>query len=89
MLRISIGASGASTAMLRLEGQIIGLWVDELRKTAESYMRSGHPLVLDLSEVTFTDRDGVLLLADLQRRTVALKGCSPFLLEQLRRTNAN
>lgn len=88
MLRISNGTTDETTVTLRLEGQIAGLWVDELKKTSENYMGNGHSLVLDVTEVTFVDRDGVMLLLNLQERTVAMKGCSPFLREQLKRTDA-
>jgi anti-anti-sigma regulatory factor len=89
MLRISDGMADGPTVTLRLEGQISGLWVDELRKTANSYMGNGHTLILDATNVTFADREGVGLLRELQRRAVVLQGCSAFLLEQLKRTDAN
>lgn len=85
MLRISNPESGELTVTLRLEGQIVGPWVDELRRASERFLGNGHRLVLDLTEVTFADRGGVALLLELQAKVVSLMGCSPFLDEQLKR----
>ena len=85
MLRISKPEFSGLTVTLRLEGQIVGPWVDELRKTAEKFQNNGHRLALDLVEVTFADNTGIGLLLHLQRQAVSLAGCSPFLEEQLKR----
>src|ERR1041385_6195531 len=63
MLRISLAGPEGKSSTLRLEGQIIGPWVEELRKTAEGFRDNGHRVTLDLAEVTFADREGVALLA--------------------------
>jgi anti-anti-sigma factor len=85
MLLISRPEMGEQTVTLRLEGQLVGPWVDELRKTARKFQNNGHRLTLDLSDVTFADSTGVGLLLDLQQQAVSLAGCSPFLEEQLKR----
>lgn len=63
--------------VLRLEGQIIGPWVEELRRAV-----NGGGLTIDLSDVTFADWDGAVLLAELRKRAT-LTGCSAFLKQQI------
>jgi hypothetical protein len=58
--------------------------VEELRQSCEPVLTGGSTLALDLSDVSFVDRDGVVLLHSLQRRRVALLNCSGFLAELLK-----
>jgi hypothetical protein len=69
--------------MLQLEGQIIGPWVEELRRTCDQQLAAG-ALSLDLSHVSFVERRGVELLQSLGARGVPLLRCSPFVTELLR-----
>jgi hypothetical protein len=57
--------------------------VEELRRTCEPLVRDGRGLTLDLSGVSFVDRDGVALCRGLRQRRAALRNCSPFVKEQL------
>ena len=83
MLKIVfLGTADATT--LRLEGRVIGPWVDELRRSCERMLMTSTTLALDASEVSFVDRDGVRLLRSLISRGVALQHCSPFVAEQLK-----
>jgi len=84
MLRIFNAEFDKPIVTLRMEGQIAGPWVDELRRATENFLGSGHRLTLDLTEVTFADQNGVALLLKLQEQTVSMMGCSPFLSEQLK-----
>jgi anti-anti-sigma regulatory factor len=70
--------------VLRLEGRIVGPWVDELRRS--SAVHAGRPgeLVLDLARVSFLDASGVALIRDLAGRGVRVVNSSPFVAEQLR-----
>jgi anti-anti-sigma regulatory factor len=83
MLKIVPIEPRADRATLRLEGQIIGPWVDELQHACEQ-MLAASPIVLDLSHVSFVERRGVELLRSLGRRGVRLLHCSPFVAEQLK-----
>jgi anti-anti-sigma regulatory factor len=58
--------------------------VDELSRSCERILGIGGTLSVDLSEVSFVDRDGVELLQRLRARDVALVNCSPFVAEQLK-----
>lgn len=84
MLKISLVESSRQGIILRLEGQLIGPWVRELRKTCEESLHNGRQLILDLSEVSFVDGEGIALLHSLMASRVVLRNCSPFVTEQLK-----
>jgi anti-anti-sigma factor len=87
MLRISRDAFGDDVARLRLEGQVTGPWVEELRgacSQATNGTRGMAGLVLDLSGVSFIDSEGVGLFRDLAALGVTCVNCSPFAAEQLK-----
>ena len=87
MLLISKPQTDERTVTLRLEGQITGPWVDELRRACEKLPGNGHRLTLDLTDVTFADPSGVALLVNLLGKKIDLAGCSPFLQEQMKRAS--
>jgi hypothetical protein len=75
--------SGATT--LKLEGQIIGPWVEELRRSCEPFFASPRPtLTLDVAGVSFVALDGIRLLKRLMSRGVAVVNSSAFVAEQLK-----
>jgi anti-anti-sigma regulatory factor len=83
VLRISHGASSHGKRTLRLEGEVSGRWVEELRHSCEQLLTTGSHLILDLTDVSFIDLDGVALCRRLQSRNVTFR-CSPFVTEQLK-----
>ena len=83
MLKIVTIGPEADGAVLRLEGQIIGPWIDELQRTCDRLLTVS-PITLDLSHVSFVERRGVELLRSLGIRGVPLLHCSPFVTEQLK-----
>ena len=84
MLKIVLVENSSDPAILSLEGQIIGPWVDELERVCAPMLASGRGLGLDLSNVSFLSREGVRLLWTLRDRQVALLRCSGFVAEQLK-----
>jgi anti-anti-sigma regulatory factor len=84
MLKIVATESSGGEVMLHLEGQVIGAWVEELRQTCVPILARGVPLALDLSTVSFVNREGVGLLGCLRDRRVALLNCSGLVAEQLK-----
>jgi hypothetical protein len=72
-----------SRAVLQLEGQVIGPWIDELGRTCDRLLTS-RSLTLDLAHVSFVERRGVELLRGLSARGVPLLHCTPFVAEQLK-----
>jgi len=54
---LRITAVSTSKVVLKLEGRLIGPWVEELRKTvSRADLRGG--LEIDISDLTFADHDG-------------------------------
>ncbi len=84
MLKIVYSETSRNNPTLQLEGQVVGPWVEELRRSCEAILSAGDKLILDLSEVSFLDRDGIDLVRSLTNRNVALLNCSRFVVEQLR-----
>lgn len=91
MLRISRATQAADKdegVLLRLEGQVTGPWVEELRRACNEAIGDNgygaHPLRLDLTDVFFIDGDGVALFRELTARRVSLTNCSLFVAEQLK-----
>jgi anti-anti-sigma regulatory factor len=85
MLRITHDIDATTTgAILRLEGRVVGPWVDELRRAClEQHAAPHRPLTIDLGAVTFVDSAGIALFDEIFP-TVTLINCSLFAVEQLR-----
>jgi hypothetical protein len=83
MLKIVV-EPGDGIGTVRAEGQMIGPWVAELRRSCEELVQAGVKPIVDLAGVSFVDRDGLDLLRTLGRRGVALVNCSSFVAEQLK-----
>ena len=84
MLRISEIELNEDAATLRLEGRVLKTLVDEVKAACEQHLARGCRLTLDLTDLSFADREGVALLKELMQRGVALANCSPFLNEELK-----
>ena len=86
MLKISCTAS-EDRILLRLEGDVRGEWVDELRRACDTPAANGHAaprLVVDLRDVLFIDARGVLFFRELHARSAEFVHCSAFVAEQLK-----
>lgn len=70
--------------VMRLEGRVIGPWVDEVRRSCRDALGRNPDLVIDLAAVSFVDPDGVVLLRDLASRRVAFANTTPFVAAQLK-----
>jgi anti-anti-sigma regulatory factor len=84
MLKIVSGPTANGRAILKLEGRVIGPWVEEVRRSCDEVLAAGASLTLDCSEVSFVDREGVELFRRLRSRQVELSNCSRFVAEQLK-----
>ena len=67
--------------LFRLEGQIAGRWVDELRLACTGSRVP--PLTLDLKNVTFIDAAGIAFFDEVWTE-ITLVNCSLFAAEQLK-----
>ena len=68
---------------LYLQGDVIGLWVEELQRSCEAARGAG-PFTVDLRDVGFLDGAGVTLLRKLDEAGVRLVNASGFVVEQLK-----
>jgi ABC-type transporter Mla MlaB component len=84
MLKITQADGAHHSVTLRLEGRVVGPWVEALRKSCEEVLTEGQPVKLHLADVEFLDPGGVALLAGLQIRGVSLLACPPFVAELLK-----
>lgn len=77
----------SDSRLLRLEGKLIGRWVQELNRCCEVILSRGDRLTLDCEGVSFADAEGIALMKTLQRREVRLLKCSAFMNLQLAPTD--
>jgi len=83
MLRIT--TTIGDRILLKLEGRLVGPWVDELRNTV--WRTNGEALDIDVEDLTFADDDGERALAWLHRMGARFQGKGPYseyLLERLK-----
>jgi len=75
----------AGRPVLKLEGQVRGRWVEELRCAYAELLTVGSARIsLDLADVSFIDAAGLVLLQELADRDVTFVNCSLFAAEQLK-----
>src|SRR5437016_12398701 len=83
MMRITRVPGTDGVARFSVEGRLAGVEVTELATSCEAYLAARHPLLLDLSGVTFVDAQALGLLHAVAQRGAVFTGCSPFLREML------
>ena len=76
MIRITVVTRPGAKTLVVVEGRITKGSSVELAGTCLEHLAQGNHLVLDLSGVTFADRDGVALVRDLIKRGCILTECS-------------
>ncbi len=81
MLRITRIQYSAEGTHLRLEGRIVGDWVELLERELSD--ASVAPFALDLSRVEFVSEPAVPVLRAARQRGIELHGCSPLVLDLL------
>ena len=95
MLRITVVDLSDSVVVLRVEGRIVGCWVEELRRTCAAHAFAAHTfaahtfadevqLSLELSDVSFVDAAGIALLKELRSGGADLIRPTPFIAESLK-----
>lgn len=84
MLRMTTIQTDPHTTTLFLEGRIVGSWVEELTRECEQKLSQAERIILDVSQVSFVDDNGVEVLKNLRQNRVHLTGCSLFLDELLK-----
>jgi len=84
VLKISIISDSDQAIEFRLEGKLVGPWVEELQRLSDEALSHKKAVSLDLERVWFVDSHGVTLLRDLARRQVSQVNCSQFVSQQLK-----
>ena len=84
MLRITHLPVAEPDLSLRLEGKLVGPWLDELRQTCQVSPDSPSVLSLDLSGVSFVDSAGAKYLCMLLDQGAQITSCSLFVAELLK-----
>jgi hypothetical protein len=84
MLKISQTGTPNHSVTFKLEGRVVGPWVGELRRICEPLLDEDRALKLDLAEVSYVDKEGVIALNRFKSRGVELKNCSPFVEQQMK-----
>lgn len=86
MLKITLHRDETPRRMI-LEGRLAGAWVDEVRaawRTLASEARG--PLMVELADISYIDKDGKALLSELWRDGVELRAsgcCTKYLVEEI------
>jgi anti-anti-sigma regulatory factor len=83
MLRVSVIRALDHAVTLRVEGEVKGPWVAELRRACEDVLSRDVRLILDLAGVSFIDLQGAVLFRALRERHVDFANPSSFIAEQL------
>ena len=84
MLKIERLKAESDRFPLRLEGRLIGPWVEELRRSCEPDIATGVGVTIDLTDVSFVDQAGAALLRRLKNHHAVVLNCSGFVAEQLK-----
>jgi anti-anti-sigma regulatory factor len=81
MLRIEAEVSTNHETTLRATGRLAGPWVVELQRSLA--LRDREVVVLDLTDVSFVDRDGIEFLRKVRLEPGISLRCSAFVTAQL------
>lgn len=87
MLRITRLLDERSQPRLRLEGRLVGDWVQVLEAEVSNSEQS-YPVALDLSGLEFADARALTLLRELRRSGLEIVASSPLLLTLLEEERA-
>ncbi len=84
-MKVTVVESSIGAVRLRVEGRLMGRWVEELRRACDLHaLNDGVRLTLDLADVSFADAAGIELLKGLRMRMVSLLNPSSLVTEQLK-----
>lgn len=87
MLKITRAVLSEKEVTLQLDGRITGQWVELLKDTAESVLRDGISLNVDLTNISFVDCEGIALIRNLIQRGVRHLNPPLFVADQLKKCN--
>ena len=88
MLKITTIALSDQEVSLHLDGRVAGPWIELLRESAESELKAGLRLTLDLKNICFIDGEGLALIKNLMGRGARQVNAPLFVAGQLRKCEA-
>ena len=83
MLRITRIEQDDAGPVIKLEGKLLGPWVDEVLQACAAANPSAQRPRLDLSAVSYADAAGIDLLRALRDQEVTIVACSGYVAELL------
>ena len=75
---LRITATITDKVVLKLEGRLVGPWVEELRNTVWRTNGSREPLEIEVADLMFADEEGENALSWLHRLGARFRGRGPF-----------
>jgi hypothetical protein len=84
MLKITTIHDNGGPAILRLEGKLLEPWIGELQEACRRARGRTPQITLDVSGISFVDVPGSIVLRELGRRGIDIRGCSPLVTELLK-----
>ena len=74
---------GQTGSTFQVSGRLMGPWIVELEREFDFVAGGERQITVDISDVTFVAIDAVELLRGFLKRGAALRGCPPYLLQDL------
>lgn len=87
VLRITEISESADSITLKVEGRIVSEWVTVLEQECLKWLRAKPEVLLDFSEVTFIERNGVAMLMRIASPRLRLINCPALIAELLNGNN--
>lgn len=87
MLRITEISESADSVTLKVEGRIVLEWVTVLEQECLKWLQAKPEVLLDLSEVTFIEHNGLAMLKRMVSPRLRLINCSTLIHEMLNGNN--
>jgi hypothetical protein len=84
VLRLTRIAGTHWAQIIKLEGKLVGPWVDEVSKACAAGADPSNRINLDLSALIFVDAAGERLLRELIARGIEVVACSSYVAALLR-----
>jgi len=87
VLRITKLSESAGSVTLKVEGRIVSEWVAVLEQECLKWLRAKPEVLLDFSEVTFIEHNGVAMLKRIASTNLRLINCPALIDEMLNGNN--
>ena len=83
MLRVTEIEEPQHKLRLKLEGRLVGQWVELLAEICATRKKQDQSITLDLGDLEYASKEGIALLAELRSQSVAWVSCPPSMLDLL------